>query len=161
MVCCRVFVCIYRFLGHDRGGVFVVRHGATFSDQADTDPFNFDNIPKRLGHDQIDAHNLVWRQDGFGKIVITNALRLRLDARKLRICLERRRIGIHPVDGFAVGPHVSDDRILAVLQSLLVGNYKPNRLFLENRILARGDLTDFFAVELIEAKWRRRPADST
>src|ERR1700746_3133438 len=26
------------------GYVIVVRHGATFSDQADTDPFNFDNI---------------------------------------------------------------------------------------------------------------------
>src|SRR5947208_17194699 len=25
----------------------VVRHGATFSDQADTDPFNFDNIAKQ------------------------------------------------------------------------------------------------------------------
>ena len=25
----------------------VVRHGATFSNQADTDPFNFDNIPKQ------------------------------------------------------------------------------------------------------------------
>src|SRR5262249_9143122 len=29
------------------GYVIVVRHGATFSDQADTDPFNFDNIPKQ------------------------------------------------------------------------------------------------------------------
>src|SRR6516164_3921947 len=28
------------------GYVIVVRHGATFSDQADTDPFNFDNIAK-------------------------------------------------------------------------------------------------------------------
>src|SRR5262249_60328200 len=27
--------------------VVVVRHGATFSDQADTDPFNFDNIAKQ------------------------------------------------------------------------------------------------------------------
>ena len=27
------------------GLVLVVRHGATFADQADTDPFNFDNIP--------------------------------------------------------------------------------------------------------------------
>jgi hypothetical protein len=26
------------------GLVLVVRHGATFTDQADTDPFNFDNI---------------------------------------------------------------------------------------------------------------------
>jgi hypothetical protein len=26
------------------GYVIVVRHGATFSDQADTDPFNFDNL---------------------------------------------------------------------------------------------------------------------
>src|SRR5262249_22417196 len=51
-----------------------------------------------------------------------------------------------PVDGFAVGPHVSDDRILAVLQTLLVGNHKPNRLSLESRIVAGGDLTDFFAV---------------
>jgi hypothetical protein len=29
------------------GYVVVVRHGATFSDQADTDPFNFDNIAKQ------------------------------------------------------------------------------------------------------------------
>jgi trans-2-enoyl-CoA reductase len=29
------------------GYVIVVRHGATFSDQADTDPFNFDNIAKQ------------------------------------------------------------------------------------------------------------------
>src|SRR5947208_2583536 len=28
------------------GYVIVVRHGATFSDQADTDPFNFDNLGK-------------------------------------------------------------------------------------------------------------------
>src|SRR5262247_1852942 len=32
---------------HDGGYVIVVRHGATFSDQADTDPFNFDNIAKQ------------------------------------------------------------------------------------------------------------------
>src|SRR5262249_60929954 len=50
-------------------------------------------------------------------------------------------------------------RILAVLQSLLIGNRKPNRLSLESRIVAGGDLTDFFAVELIEAEWRGRPAD--
>jgi phosphohistidine phosphatase SixA len=31
----------------DGGYVIVVRHGATFSDQADTDPFNFDNIAKQ------------------------------------------------------------------------------------------------------------------
>src|SRR6516164_10228531 len=29
------------------GYVIVVRHGATFSDQADTDPLNFDNIAKQ------------------------------------------------------------------------------------------------------------------
>jgi hypothetical protein len=29
------------------GYVIVVRHGATFSDQADTDPFNFNDIAKR------------------------------------------------------------------------------------------------------------------
>ena len=29
------------------GYVIVVRHGATFSDRADTDPFNFDNIAKQ------------------------------------------------------------------------------------------------------------------
>ena len=29
------------------GYVIVVRHGATFSDQADTDPFNFDNLAKQ------------------------------------------------------------------------------------------------------------------
>jgi len=29
------------------GYAIVVRHGATFSDQADTDPFNFDNIAKQ------------------------------------------------------------------------------------------------------------------
>src|SRR5262249_30114838 len=29
------------------GNVIVVRHGATFSDQADTDRFNFDNIAKQ------------------------------------------------------------------------------------------------------------------
>src|SRR5262249_34354775 len=29
------------------GYVIVVRHGATFSHQADTDPFNFDNIAKQ------------------------------------------------------------------------------------------------------------------
>ena len=29
------------------GYVILVRHGATFSDQADTDPFNFDNIAKQ------------------------------------------------------------------------------------------------------------------
>jgi phosphohistidine phosphatase SixA len=29
------------------GYVVLVRHGATFSDQADTDPFNFDNIAKQ------------------------------------------------------------------------------------------------------------------
>jgi len=29
------------------GYVIVVRHGATFSDQADTDPFNFNNIAKQ------------------------------------------------------------------------------------------------------------------
>src|SRR5262249_57671790 len=29
------------------GCVIVVRHGATFSDQADTDPFNFDNIAEQ------------------------------------------------------------------------------------------------------------------
>jgi|SRR6516225_4709475 broad specificity phosphatase PhoE len=29
------------------GYVILVRHGATFSDQADTDPFNFDNIGKQ------------------------------------------------------------------------------------------------------------------
>ena len=31
----------------DGGHVIVVRHGATFSDQADTDPINFDNIAKQ------------------------------------------------------------------------------------------------------------------
>src|ERR1700745_1560929 len=29
------------------GYVIVVRHGATFTDQADTDPFNFDNLAKQ------------------------------------------------------------------------------------------------------------------
>src|SRR5262249_4390270 len=29
------------------GNVILVRHGATFADQADTDPFNFDNIAKQ------------------------------------------------------------------------------------------------------------------
>jgi hypothetical protein len=29
------------------GYVILVRHGATFSDQADTDPFNFNDIAKR------------------------------------------------------------------------------------------------------------------
>ena len=29
------------------GYVVLVRHGATFTDQADTDPFNFDNIAKQ------------------------------------------------------------------------------------------------------------------
>src|SRR6516165_2482232 len=32
---------------HSGGYVILVRHGATFSDQADTDPFNFENIAKQ------------------------------------------------------------------------------------------------------------------
>jgi phosphohistidine phosphatase SixA len=34
------------------GYVIVVRHGATFSDQADTDPFNFDDIAKQRNLNQ-------------------------------------------------------------------------------------------------------------
>src|SRR5262245_3850107 len=47
------------------GYVIVVRHGATFSDQADTDPFNFDNIAKQrnLNEKGKDLAQSIWRRN--------------------------------------------------------------------------------------------------
>jgi phosphohistidine phosphatase SixA len=59
--------------------VIVVRHGATFSDQADTDPFNFDNIAKQRnlnekGKELAKAFGDAIRQVGIpaGKVYTSN-----------------------------------------------------------------------------------------
>jgi len=56
-----------------------VRHGATFSDQADTDPFNFDNIAKQRnlnekGKELAKAFGDAMRQVGIpgGKVYTSN-----------------------------------------------------------------------------------------
>jgi phosphohistidine phosphatase SixA len=61
------------------GYVVVVRHGATFSDQADTDPFNFDNIAKQRnlnekGKELAKAFGDAIRQVGIpaGKVYTSN-----------------------------------------------------------------------------------------
>src|SRR5215471_19447599 len=61
------------------GYVIVVRHGATFSDQADTDPFNFDNITKQRnlnekGKELAKAFGDAIRQVGIpaGKVYTSN-----------------------------------------------------------------------------------------
>ena len=61
------------------GYVIVVRHGATFSDQADTDPFNFDNIAKQRnlnekGKDLAKAFGDAIRQVGIpaGEVYTSN-----------------------------------------------------------------------------------------
>src|SRR5262249_23396712 len=61
------------------GYVIVVRHGATFSDQADTDPFNFDNIAKQRnlnekGKDLAKAFGNAIRQVGIpaGEVYTSN-----------------------------------------------------------------------------------------
>ena len=61
------------------GYVIVVRHGATFSDQADTDPFNFDNIAKQRnlnekGKELAKAFGDAMRQVGIpaGKVYTSN-----------------------------------------------------------------------------------------
>ena len=61
------------------GYVIVVRHGATFSDQADTDPFNFDNITKQRnlnekGKDLAKAFGNAIRQVGIpaGEVYTSN-----------------------------------------------------------------------------------------
>jgi phosphohistidine phosphatase SixA len=61
------------------GYVIVVRHGATFSDQADTDPFNFDNIAKQRnlnekGKELAKAFGEAIRQVGIpaGKVYTSN-----------------------------------------------------------------------------------------
>ena len=61
------------------GYVIVVRHGATFSDQADTDPFNFDNIAKQRnlnekGKELAKAFGDAIRQVGIpaGKVYTSN-----------------------------------------------------------------------------------------
>src|ERR1700758_869377 len=51
------------------GYVIVVRHGATFSDQADTDPFNFNDVAKQRnlnqkGKEQAKAFGEAIRQAG-------------------------------------------------------------------------------------------------
>ena len=63
----------------DGGHVIVVRHGATFSDQADTDPFNFDNTAKQRnlnekGKELAKAFGDAIRQVGIpaGKIYTSN-----------------------------------------------------------------------------------------
>jgi len=64
---------------HSGGYVVVVRHGATFSDQADTDPFNFDNIAKQRnlnakGKELAKAFGDAIRQVGIpaGKVYTSN-----------------------------------------------------------------------------------------
>src|SRR5262245_29562043 len=61
------------------GYVIVVRHGATFSDQADIDPFNFDNIAKQRnlnekGKDLAKAFGDAIRQVGIpaGEVYTSN-----------------------------------------------------------------------------------------
>jgi Histidine phosphatase superfamily (branch 1) len=57
------------------GYVILVRHGATFSDQADTDPFNFDNIAKDAkGKELAKAFGDAMRQVGIpvGKVYTSN-----------------------------------------------------------------------------------------
>jgi phosphohistidine phosphatase SixA len=61
------------------GYVIVVRHGATFSDQADTDPFNFDDIAKQRnlnekGKELAKAFGDAIRQVGIpaGKVYTSN-----------------------------------------------------------------------------------------
>ena len=61
------------------GYVIVVRHGATFSDQADTDPFNFDNLAKQRnlnekGKELAKAFGDAIRQVGIptGKVYTSN-----------------------------------------------------------------------------------------
>jgi len=61
------------------GYVIVVRHGAAFSDQADTDPFNFDNIAKQRnlnekGKELAKAFGDAMRQVGIpaGKVYTSN-----------------------------------------------------------------------------------------
>jgi hypothetical protein len=63
----------------DGGYVIVVRHGATVSDQADTDPFNFDNIAKQRnlnekGKELAKAFGDAIRQVGIpaGKVYTSN-----------------------------------------------------------------------------------------
>ena len=52
--------------------------------------------------------------------------------------LERRGIGVHPVDGFAIGFHEAVDHGLAVLQGLHVGDQQAHRLALERRGVVAG-----------------------
>src|SRR5262249_2974093 len=69
------------------GYVIVVRHGATFSDQADTDPFNFNDIAKQRNLKKT-ARSWLKR---LAKQSVRSAPRLIKSTRAISIALLRRR----------------------------------------------------------------------
>jgi hypothetical protein len=74
--------------------------------------------------------------------------------------LQRLRIGIHPISGFAERLREAHENFAVRLQALGVGDVDPDCLCAQTwHIVRSGEDADLASVQKIEAKRRRSPAD--
>src|SRR5262245_61713982 len=85
------------------------------------------------------------------KKLIARALGLGLaDLEPVRIDLQSIWIGVHVIDGFAVGFHVAIDHVLVRVQIIGIDDIEPHRLTLECIGIVTGrNNADLFLIELI------------
>ena len=112
------------------GLVILVRHGATFPDQADTDPFNFDNIAKQRnlndsGKALAKAFGAALRQAGvpIGKVYTSKFNRAYETATLAGFTDIEKTADL--TEGGLVVPPMENDRRAAALRALLAAAPKP------------------------------------
>src|SRR5262249_42563037 len=121
------------------------------------------NIPRgyRLFHDRIETDDPVRRQHVLGVEFIAQAPGESFRyASELGVAFERRGIGIHPVNGLAIGLHKACKNILAFLQSVHIGDHDADGVASDggNVACSRHD-ADFSLLDGLEPEWGLCPAN--
>jgi hypothetical protein len=110
-------------------------------------------------HDRSETDDLVRRQHLPGKefIALPPSGSFRY-AGKLGITPDCSGVRIHPLDCLAVGPHESNEHVLALLQGVGSGDDYADRLTAQRRdIVCVPDNTNFALLDFIDPEWRCRP----
>src|SRR5262250_3437743 len=123
------------------GYVIVVRHGATFSDQADTDPFNFDNIAKQRnlnekGKELAKAFGDAIRQVGIpaGEVYTSNFNRA-FETAVLAGFKDIKKTVDLTEGGLVVSPDENSRRAAALINELAKARARISSLEQQNRVL--------------------------
>src|SRR5262249_38933276 len=115
----------------------------------------------RVFHDGIETDVFIRREQLLREELIAQALGNALRyAGELSVTLESSRVGIHPIDGLAIGLHEASKDILALLQRILIGNEHADRITADRgNVACSRDHPDLAFLDGIDPEWRLRPAD--